>query len=201
MNIHQFPKSNPVIVLPYREEWTADFTHIASHLHSALGDVAVQIDHTGSTSVSGLAAKNIIDVQVTVRSLDDPRLQPRLLAHGFRFWKPGFLFDEFVGMDDPESPDLRKLLAVEPEGERRANIHIREQGRLNQRYALLFRDYLRASPVVTKAYETIKIRLAEIFPDSIDGYLYIKDPLMDLIFEAAGQWAVGTGWGEEQILS
>ena len=43
-------------------------------------------------------------------------------------------------------------------------------------------------------YEQIKVRLSEIFPESIDGYLYIKDPLMDIIFEGATVWAKKTGW-------
>lgn len=190
----EFPKSRPVIITPYQEVWTAEFAHFEAKLQKALGNIAVRIDHIGSTSIPGLSAKDIIDIQVTVVSLDSPKLQTKLIEQGFRTWKPGFLYDEFVGIDDPQSPELRKLLFVEPEGERRANIHIRERGRLNQRFALLFRDYLRASPVVTKAYETIKFRLAEIFPESIDGYLYIKDPVMDMLFEAANQWAEATDW-------
>ncbi len=194
MNLPPFEKSRPVIIIPYRDEWPAEFARLKTQLRNALGEVALRIDHIGSTSIPSLSAKDIIDVQITVQSLDDPKIQPRLLEQGFRFWKPQFLYDEFIGIEDPQSPELRKLLAVEREGERRANIHIREQGRLNQRFALLFRDYLRASPIVTKAYETIKIRLAEIFPESIDGYLYIKDPVMDLIFEAANQWGEGKGF-------
>ena len=89
---------------------------------------------------------------------------------------------------------MRKVYFREPPGERRTNIHIRENGRLNQRYALLFRDYIRCSVTIRRAYELIKVRLAEIFPDSIEGYLYIKDPLIDLMFEAAQTWAEATNW-------
>jgi GrpB-like predicted nucleotidyltransferase (UPF0157 family) len=71
---------------------------------------------------------------------------------------------------------------------------MREEGRLNQRYALLFRDYLRASPTVRVAYGIIKERLATVFPESIDGYLYIKDPVMDLMFAAAESWASTCRW-------
>jgi len=188
----QFPKSRPIMIVPYQEEWAAEFTRAEAELRNALGEIAVRIDHIGSTSVPGLSAKDIIDVQVTVQSLDDPRIRQRLVENGFVF-RDENTRDVFVGMEDG-SEELRKKFAREREGARRTHIHIREQGRFNQRYALLFRDYLRAKPVVAKAYETIKIRLAEIFPDSIDGYLYIKDPLMDLIFEAARGWAEETGW-------
>lgn len=71
---------------------------------------------------------------------------------------------------------------------------MREQGRLNQRYAILFRDFLRNNATVRTAYELTKSRLAEIFPECIDGYLYIKDPLMDIIYEAALLWANECNW-------
>lgn len=188
----QFPKSRPIIITPYWEEWPGEFARIEAALRNALGEVAMRIDHIGSTSVPGLSAKDIIDVQVTVQSLDDPRLRQRMVENGYRFDDENNC-DCFVGLEE-SSDELRKRYAREREGERRTHIHIREQGRFNQRYALLFRDYLRASPVAMKAYETIKIRLAEIFPDSIDGYLYLKDPVMDIVFEAANQWAERTEW-------
>jgi len=74
----------------------------------------------------------------------------------------------------------------------------RQQGLKNQRYALLFRDYLRANKTVKIGYERIKRRLAEIFPDSIGGYLYIKDPLMDIIYQGAESWAETVGWSQDQ---
>jgi len=81
---------------------------------------------------------------------------------------------------------------------RRTHIHIREMGRINQQYPLLFRDYLRSSITTRKAYEILKIRLSKLFPESIEGYLYIKDPLMDIIFEAAQHWAMVTSWKADE---
>ena len=59
---------------------------------------------------------------------------------------------------------------------------------------ILFRDFLRCNETVRLSYEQIKRRLARIFPENIDGYLYIKDPLMDIIFEGAEIWARETSW-------
>jgi GrpB-like predicted nucleotidyltransferase (UPF0157 family) len=59
--------ANPIIVVPYREGWVQEFEAIASDLRETLGDLALRIDHIGSTLVPGLAAKDVIDVQVTVR--------------------------------------------------------------------------------------------------------------------------------------
>jgi GrpB-like predicted nucleotidyltransferase (UPF0157 family) len=102
--------------------------------------------------------------------------------------------DEYIGIPDPHSPELRKRICREPEGSRRTHIHIRQDGRFNQCYPLLFRDYLRAHPIMRDGYAIIKTRLAEIFPDSIEGYLYIKDPLMDMLFATAQEWAQASNW-------
>ncbi len=190
---HPFPVSDPVIISPYNPAWPVEFRRIGGRLRQFLGPLALRIDHIGSTSVPGLAAKDIIDVQITVPDLDDPGLIPALQQAGYVL-REDIRRDLYVGIDDPDSPELQKRYAREAAGQRETHIHIRQPGRLNQRYALLFRDYLRASEVTRWAYETIKFHLAEVFPESIEGYLSIKDPLMDAIFEAAQHWADRVAW-------
>ena len=68
----------------------------------------------------------------------------------------------------------------------RTNLHVRQAGRPNQRYALLFRDYLRVDPDVTRAYARIKEGLARLHPEDFDGYYEVKDPVCDIILAAAG---------------
>ncbi len=106
-----------------------------------------------------------------------------LRAAGFRQGTP-FEYDVFHKKAETD-PELRKLYMREPKGERRAHIHIRELGRFNQRYALLFRDYLRSSKEVRAEYELLKRRAAQLFPDSIDGYLFLKDPVT-MTYNSAG---------------
>lgn len=109
------------------------------------------------------------------------------------------MFDYDVFRDKPDGdPELQKLFVREPAGQRRAHIHIRESGRFNQRYALLFRDYLRASPSVRASYELVKRQAAELFPEDIDGYLRLKDPVLHLIHEAAALWAQQTRWRPDE---
>jgi GrpB-like predicted nucleotidyltransferase (UPF0157 family) len=67
------------------------------------------------------------------------------------------------------------------------------QGRANQRYPLLFRDYLRAHPAAGQAYAELKRRLAAQLADP-GAYSDVKDPAVDLIYYAAGEWAGHTGW-------
>ena len=190
-------KSRPVVVGSYQDTWPDDFCRLAKVLRTTLGSAALRIDHIGSTSVPHLAAKDVIDIQITVAQLPNEPVLDALRAAGFRP-RSQLEYDNFIGVEDAESEELTKYYVREPEGERRTHIHIRKQGHLNQRYALLFRDYLRASQTTRRAYETIKIRLAQIFPESIDGYLYIKDPLMDIIFEAADLWSMAVGWQPDE---
>jgi len=70
---------------------------------------------------------------------------------------------------------------------------VRVQGRANQRYALLFRDYLRANPATAAAYAELKRRLAQHLADP-DTYPDVKDPAVDLIYLAAEAWASSTHW-------
>ncbi len=184
-----FEKSRPIRVIPYQERWPQEFADIAADLSEVLGDCVLAIDHIGSTSVPGLAAKDVIDIQLTVADLLDPEISKRLKQGGYTRFTAEFT-DSFVGMAD-DSPELQKRMARQKEGQRRIHIHIREKGRFNQRYPLLFRDYLRASEVTRNAYALLKERLALLFPESSEGYYFIKDPLMDLMYEAAEQWERG----------
>lgn len=168
--------------------WAGEFVAVAERLRVAFGERALRIDHIGSTAVPGLHAKDVIDVQVTVVSLDDAAL---VADAGFELRD----FDRdrrppwFEGPDD----DWRKRYAREREG-RRVHVHVRAAGRANQRYALLFRDYLRASPHAAKAYEEAKRVLAEMAPDRA-SYVDAKDRfLFDLVMLGAEQWAAATNW-------
>ena len=132
-------------------------------------------------------------MQITVASLDDAgEITNVLRAAGFRQGET-IQYDAFPGCPETD-PELRKLFLREPDGERRTHVHVRERGRFNQRYALLFRDYLRASPDVGAAYELLKRRAAQLFPYDIDGYLALKEPMLRVIYAAASLWADEVGW-------
>ena len=80
-----------------------------------------------------------------------------------------------------------------PPGQRPTNLHVRIAGRANQRYALLFRDYLRTHLTAAQAYVELKRRLAQNLADP-DTYPDVKDPAVDLIYFAAEDWAATTLW-------
>src|SRR4051812_9571440 len=91
-------KSRPVIVSAYDPRWAAEYTQLARCIRELAGPAALRIDHIGSTAVPGLAAKDVIDIQVTVADLDSADgLTAPLRAAGFRRGDE-FLYDEFHAM-------------------------------------------------------------------------------------------------------
>jgi len=180
-----------VEIVDYKDAWPAEFRRIGQYLRKTLDSVAIRIDHIGSTSVPGLRAKDVLDIQVTVEAIDRV-VEARVLATGFR-QPPGVLCDhrppDAIGPDG----DWRKLFFCEPLGERRINLHVREHGRPNQRYPLLFRDFLIAHPPMAAAYGELKVRLAACLREE-DDYPDVKDPAVDLIYLAAVSWAELASW-------
>lgn len=189
-------KSRAVVITSYQPHWVDDFGRIAMHIRNLVGRAAIRIDHIGSTAVPGLGAKDVIDIQITVSDLDNvDGMTMALRAAGFRDGSM-FLYDVFHKKAETD-PELRKVFMREPDGERRSHVHIRQLGRFNQRYALLFRDYLRSSENVRAEYELLKRRAAQLFPENIDGYLSLKDPVEHIIYEAASLWAEKIRWSPD----
>jgi GrpB-like predicted nucleotidyltransferase (UPF0157 family) len=176
-----------VNVADYNPDWPAEFTHLAARLQAALGDRAVAIDHVGSTSVPGLAAKNCIDAQVRVAALSTDLVE--LLENvGFRC-RP----EPWNRVEISSGQRCDKLVFAPPVGERATNVHIRLANGPNARYALLFRDYLRADETARKSWGAFKQRLAQSVPDIFD-YGQIKAPATEVLMTAAERWADQTAW-------
>ncbi|HEX5692161.1 MAG TPA: GrpB family protein [Roseiflexaceae bacterium] len=181
-----------VIITPYDPRWPLEFAAIGIALRTALGDHALRIDHIGSTSVPGLAAKDRIDVQIAVASFDRfDDIRSRVEGLGYQT-RPFVADHEPPGWQGPPG-QWEKRYFTSPPGMRPTNIHVRILENANQRYAVLFRDYLRAHPKSAAAYGELKRRLADNLRD-IDLYPDVKDPACDLIAVAAEDWAEVTGW-------
>ena len=167
-------------IVPYDPAWPDEFERLAADLKDALGELALRIDHIGSTAVPGLAAKNVIDIQVSVGALT-PELTERLVSHGY-IHRPGY--SDLPRGENPASDDWSKLYFNAPKTERQTHIHVRVLGRPNQRYALLFRDFLRAHPVSREGYAQVKQQLARQHPDDKDAYYDVKEPVFDILYQA-----------------
>ena len=179
-----------LVISNYDPGWPSRFRPIGEALRRQLGDQAIRIDHIGSTAVPGLAAKDLIDVQVTVGRLVDADRWPDELLPGLTRRPANTLDHTPAGAPADPSGWTKRCWSD------RQTVHvlIREQGRLNQRYPLLFRDYLRAEPAAAEAYGQVKRALAEAVRDDWEAYNKVKDPACDLIVAAAEHWAVRVGW-------
>ena len=181
-----------IIIKDYIPEWPKEFEVIRAELQDILGPRAKHIDHIGSTSVPGLGAKDVIDIQITVEELS-PKIIQKMINAGYEHL--GNITSDHVPLGEDCDPKLwEKLIFIQPQGQRRANIHMRVDGNPNQRYPLLFRDYLRAHPNSTRSIELIKREIAKRHADDIETYYDIKDPVYDLIWDAALEWAKYTNW-------
>ena len=181
-----------ITILPYRSGWPDEFLRYAADLRSALGSLALRIDHIGSTAVPGLAAKDIIDIQITVAALE-PAVEEALNPAGYT--RIVRITQDHIPPGGPADLDQwTKWFFRPPAGARPANIHVRLAGRANQRYAVLFRDYLRTHPAAAAAYAQVKSALAGYPADDMDAYYAVKDPVCDIIMAGAEAWAAETGW-------
>jgi GrpB-like predicted nucleotidyltransferase (UPF0157 family) len=119
-----------VIIREADERWPDEFVQIQRELRVALGEDAQRIDHIGSTSVPGLPSKDVIDVQVTVE--DEAMLGRVSTILEQRGWRRADSADDHVVPGLPTDPsEWKKTRFHEPEGGRRANLHVRMAGRAN----------------------------------------------------------------------
>jgi GrpB-like predicted nucleotidyltransferase (UPF0157 family) len=152
---------------------------------AALGRVALRLEHVGSTSVAGLAAKPILDLQLSVRLLEPHEAYQRPLERlGYMLaWDPDSLDGYFFGRP-PERP-------------RTQHLHVCEAGGDWEFRTLAVRDYLRAHPIEAHRYGTLKRRLAERHPCDRLEYIAGKGPYMADLEARATAWARATGSAPE----
>jgi GrpB-like predicted nucleotidyltransferase (UPF0157 family) len=168
-------------IVPYDPAWPRLFEELGRALRGALGGVALRIDHIGSTAVPGLAAKPIVDVQVSVASFEPLDAFRRPLERLGYVHRPG-------------NTERTKRYFREPPGSRRTHLHVRRAGSFSEQWPLLFRDYLRAHPEAGDEYAAVKRRLAARFPHDGAAYTDAKGAIMWEIIRRADGWAQARGW-------
>jgi GrpB-like predicted nucleotidyltransferase (UPF0157 family) len=182
------------IIVPYDVGWAPRAAALIAELHARLGPRALRLEHIGSTAVAEMAAKDVIDLQVSVANLTIAALEfdAPLLTLGFQ--RLPYEHDHVPAgiLDDPARWAKRFWLRRGHAGGD-VNLHARLVGSPNERLALLFRDWLRAHPAAVSAYSALKRSLADMVTD-LDTYAEVKDPAVDLVIAAAEPWAAVSGW-------
>ena len=160
-----------VIVLPYDEHWAQDFLQIQEELQAALGELAQKIEHVGSTSVRGLSAKPIIDIDVVIKdySIFDAVI-PALEGIGYQY-------EGDLGIAGRE--------AFKYEGKdhlQKHHLYVCPQDSDELKRHIAFRDYLRSHPEAVREYSLIKEEGAKLYPYDIEKYIEYKSPVIEKIY-------------------
>ena len=137
-------------LVPHDASWSAWYLSESARIGAALGDLALRIDHIGSTAVPGLIAKPIIDIAIVTQDIDGAeRCGPRLEPLGYRY--------RGQHGDDP----LRRYLVLDQGIRRIAQVHVWAAESPAWRATLGFRDLLRTRPDVRSDYAREKLRAAQ----------------------------------------
>jgi GrpB-like predicted nucleotidyltransferase (UPF0157 family) len=164
------------VVVAYSRDWHGQAAELISTLEQRLAGLADRIEHIGSTSIPGMAAKPVLDLQASVASLSvaDHAFDALLGPLGFR--RSVHEQDHVPAGQTDDSDKWTKRLWTRrghPEGD--VNLHVRRTGSPNERLALLLRDWFRAHSGAVPAYAAFKFALADTTPD-VDIYTKVKDP-------------------------
>ena len=146
-----------VVVLPYDPQWPKRFGALSARLAPALIGLESRLEHVGSTSVPGLAAKPIIDADVIVAAADVPAAIAALAPLGYAH--------------RGELGILGRHAFTRPEGTFSHNLYVCVDGCESLHNHLALRDHLRAHPDDAATYGELKLALARRHPDDIDAYI------------------------------
>jgi GrpB-like predicted nucleotidyltransferase (UPF0157 family) len=174
--VHGIPAPDVVKLAPYDPTWPGRFEQFAARIRSMLGTTALAVEHVGSTSVPGLAAKDVIDIDLTVADpRDEGSYVPALETDG---WD--------LRIREPSWHEHRCLNRTRPP---RANLHVFGPDCPETIRHLMFRDWLRAHPDDRERYEQAK-RLAVPGGGHVMDYNARKQDtireIYDRLFRAAG---------------
>ncbi len=168
-------KTRSVLVVSHNDQWSKEFEKIRLEIVAALGQLAVSVEHVGSTSVKGLWAKPIIDIDIVI---SDNKLLPQVIN---TLENIGYQYEGNLGIEGREAfrydnkPEfMLHHLYVCPQDSKELKRH------------LVFRDYLRTHPNAVQEYSQVKREGAALFPEDIEAYIQYKSPTIEKIYQCCG---------------
>ena len=164
-----------VVVVPYNEQWKTCFETIKQYLLTAINAEIIGIEHIGSTSVEGLSAKPIIDIDIVIKdySVFDTVVEKLAIL--------GYIHEENLGIKDREAFDYKGNVDLP-----KHHLYVCPQFSAELHRHIAFRDYLRNNPDAVLKYSKVKEDGAKLFPDSIDDYIVYKSPCIEEIYRKCG---------------
>ena len=168
-------RTSKVTVVPYDMAWRSDFEKIKDELINAVGELAIAVEHIGSTSVVGMSAKPCIDIDLVIKDCS------LFIEVKDRLGEIGYIHEGDLGIVGREAftysgkEHLRKHhLYVCPADSEELFRHI------------TFRDFLRSDSDAVKKYSTVKEEGARLYPDDIDKYIEHKCPCIEELYKRCG---------------
>jgi GrpB-like predicted nucleotidyltransferase (UPF0157 family) len=168
------PLTGPITFVEYDEAWPGLFAREEARIRGILGDRVIRLEHTGSTSVPGLAAKPVIDITMTVADvLDEPAYAPDLEAAGYRL---------VIREQEPEWYDHRVFKGPDTN----VNLHVFSAGSVELERMVGFRDWLRTHDDDRALYEATKRDLVKREWKYVQNYADAKGEVVEAIAARAG---------------
>lgn len=168
-------KTKKVIVTPYDPQWAGAFEAIRQELADVLGELALRIEHVGSTSVPGLSAKPIIDLDIVI---SDYTVFPEVVS---RLAEAGYLHEGDLGISGREAFCYEGKIHLQ-----KHHLYVCPADSWELNRHITFRDYLRSHPKDAKAYSQVKEKAARLYPDSIEDYIAYKSDCIAQIYRKCG---------------
>lgn len=182
-------RSRQAVLVEADPTWPVQAIRLIERIRHAAGERGLRVDHIGSTAVPGLAAKDVLDIQVLTQDLATAVDIAGSLGDAGLVRMPDRWWD--VGRD---GADHDKAMACNADPGRAANVHVRPVDSPTWRDALLLRDWLRATPAGVAEYAALKRELAALPHETIDEYAERKTPWINDALTRADEWAARTGW-------
>ncbi|WP_422485694.1 GrpB family protein [Gudongella sp. DL1XJH-153] len=168
-------RTKNVMVVPYDPKWKNEFERLKSYLKNAIGGMSIEIEHVGSTSVEGLWAKPIIDIDIVIEKQDDfERVKDRLEKLGYYHEGDlGIKGREAFGYDEKDEFIKHHLYVCHKDSQQLKN-HIK------------FRNYLRQNKEDRDRYSEVKAKASKGNPKDIEGYMEEKSHIIEAIYKKIG---------------
>ncbi|SHE15107.1 dephospho-CoA kinase/protein folding accessory domain-containing protein [Chlamydia abortus] len=165
--------NSSVVVVPYDPDWVQLFEKLREFVLPVVSDLIVTIEHAGSTSVPGLAAKPIVDMDVIVPSQADVHIAIQRLS------TLGYIHEGDLGIAGREA-------FIPPDHLPRHHLYVCTQENDEYKRHILFRDYLRSHPDDSEKYGELKLELAQRFHNDRKAYTNAKSEFVEQILQRAG---------------
>lgn len=165
-----------ITVVPYDPKWADEFKKIKNELLPVIGDNAISIEHVGSTSVEGLWAKPVIDIDIVIDNENLPVIIKKLADIGYYHkGDMGISGREAFGYNDDEKSHLMKH-----------HLYVCQKDNAELKRHMALRDFLRNNCEYREKYGNIKREMAKKFPNDIESYILGKQPIVMEIYSMCG---------------